>query len=362
MRFDSQLLESMLNQAGVTINGPHPWDLHIHDDRFLARLMREKSLGLGESYMDGWWDCERVDQLIYRLLRIDIEELVAGKFARLFRMLPRSLLNRQSKKRAMEVADQHYNLGNDLFFSFLDPYKQYSCAYFKETDQLEQAQLNKMALIANKLHLSAQDRLLDIGCGWGGLARYTAEQFGCRVTGINISSEQLKEARASCADLPVQFREVDYRTLNEPFDKIVSVGMFEHVGWKNYRTFFEVAHRCLTKEGRFLLHNIGRNTSVRGIADPWVSKYVFPNSMLPSLAQIAKAVEGLFVIEDVQNIGPHYDPTLMAWNQRFQQAWPTLEARYDQRFKRMWEYYLLSCAGAFRSRSIQLWQTVMTRA
>jgi len=177
---------------------------------------------------------------------------------------------------------------------------------------------------------------------------------------VNISREQLCFARNACKDLPVRFLDCDYRAICGTFDKIVSVGMFEHVGRKNYRTFMKIVHRCLNDTGIFLLHTIGSNRSQVNL-DPWFNRYIFPNGMLPSTAQIAKAFEGLFVIEDWHNLGLHYDKTLMAWNDNFRKAWPRLQEKYDTRFKRMWEYYLLSCAGAFRARRIQVWQILMTK-
>ena len=350
----------LLENAGITVNGPDPWDIHVKDDRWYARVWREKRLGLGESYMDGWWDCERLDEMICRLLRSHIEERLKGNLRYLLRSLPGVFLNIQSTTRARVIAEHHYDLGNDLFMSFLDPFNQYSCGYFEGTGELGRAQQNKMALITEKLDLSANDRVLDIGCGWGGFARYAAERYGCTVTAVNISQEQLQYAREFCKGLPVTFLDCDYRSVDGQFDKIASVGMFEHVGSKNYRTFMQVVRRCLTEAGIFVLHCIGSNVSGRGGCNPWIAKYIFPNSTLPSVAQISEAAEGLFVIEDWHNLGPHYDKTLMAWNANFQDAWPRLSGKYDQRFKRMWEYYLLSCAGAFRARDLQLWQVVMT--
>ncbi|MDZ7580817.1 MAG: cyclopropane fatty acyl phospholipid synthase [Deltaproteobacteria bacterium] len=352
-------IRMLLKEAGIAIDGPNPWDIQVHDQRWYGRIVRNKNLGLGESYMDGWWDCERLDEMICRLLRGGLEDKVRGNLKYLLRFLPGVLFNLQSRSRARIIADHHYDLGNDLFFSFLDTYRQYSCGYFQDTDDLDQAQQNKLELICRKLNLGAADHVLDIGCGWGGLARYAAERFGCTVTAVNISKEQLRYAEAFCRGLPVQFQNRDYRAIDGRFDKIVSVGMFEHVGRKNYRTFMQVVRRCLKNEGIFLLHTIGGNTSRMG-CDPWITKYIFPNGMLPSIAQIAKAAEGLFIIEDWHNLGPHYDKTLMAWNENFQQAWSRLSDKYDTRFKRMWEYYLLSCAGAFRARNIQVWQVVMT--
>lgn len=357
-----QLIRKLADSAGITLNGPDPWDIQVKDDRWYARVGRDKNLGLGESYMDGWWDCAQVDEMIHRVLRRGIDEELKVNLQDVIRLLPGVLFNMQSKRRSRVIAEHHYDIGNDLFHSFLDPYRQYSCGYFDGTENLNQAQENKLALIAEKLELTDLDRVLDIGCGWGGLARYAAERCGCAVTGVNISQEQLQYAREFCSGLPVAFLDRDYRTINGRFDKIVSVGMFEHVGQRNYRTFMEVAHRCLEKDGVFLLHTIGSNHSYKGTGDPWITKYIFPNSSLPSVAQVAKAAEGLFVVEDLHNLGSHYDKTLMAWNDNFQNAWPGLEGKYDERFKRMWEYYLLSCAGAFRARNIQIWQVVMTKA
>lgn len=355
----ADIIRELLVQAGIRINGPNPWDIRVHDARWYTRVIRDKNLGLGESYMDGWWDCGQVDEMICRLLKSDLEERVRGSLRYQLRLLPAVLFNLQSKARARRIAKHHYDLGNDLFFSFLDPYNQYSCGYFQNTDDLNQAQLDKLDLICRKLNLGPSDHLLDIGCGWGGLAKYAAERDGCTVTGVNISSEQLEYARNFCRELPVTFLDCDYRAITERFDKIVSVGMFEHVGQKNYRIFMETIRRSLKDDGIFLLHTIGRNTSSTG-CDPWITKYIFPNGMLPSIVQIAMAAEGLFVVEDWHNLGPHYDPTLMAWHRNFQAAWPRLREKYDERFKRMWEYYLLSCAGAFRARSNQVWQVVMT--
>ena len=352
--------EKKLENVGIAINGRQPWDIQVHDKRWYRRVLLEKNLGLGESYMDGWWDCGRIDEAISRILRGGIEDDVKGGLRYLLHYLPGLLLNLQSRARSRTIAERHYDLDNELFLSFLDPNLQYSCAYFDDTDDLYEAQRRKLDLVAHKLHLSENDHLLDIGCGWGGLARYAAAEHGCKVTAVNISREQLQHARKICQGLPVSFHDRDYREIDGRFDKIVSVGMFEHVGRKNYRTFMEVVHRSLKDDGIFLLHTIGGNVS-RTNCDPWINKYIFPNGMLPSLGQIAKAAENLFVIEDVHNIGPNYDKTLMAWNHKFQAAWPRLREKYDSRFKRMWEYYLLSCAGAFRARNIQVWQILMTK-
>jgi len=353
-------MKTMFSLAGVALNGSNPWDIHVYDDRLYARVLREKNLGLGEAYMEGWWDCRQPDEFTCRILKAGLDAKIKGSFKYLLYYLLGILFNLQSKRRAHTVAKRHYDLDNELFMSFLDPYNQYSCGYFNATDDLDQAQQNKLELICKKIGLCPGDRVLDIGCGWGGFAKYAAEHYGCRVTAVNISQEQLRYARDFCKDLPITFLDRDYRKIRGVFDKIVSVGMFEHVGPKNYQTYMQTAHRCLADDGVFLLQTIGGNESQSG-CDPWITKYIFPNSVLPSMAQITQSIEGRFVVEDWHNLGPHYDQTLMAWNQNFQNAWRSLKNKYDETFKRMWEYYLLSCAGAFRSRYMQLWQIVFTK-
>jgi len=355
-----EILGKWFAEAGIRVNGPDPWDIQVRDERFFSRVLRDGSLGLGESYMEGWWDCARIDEFICRLLRGNLEGKMKRNFRTLLPYLSARIFNLQSPSRAGIIARRHYDLGNDLFFSFLDSRNQYSCGYFQGTDDLEEAQLKKLDLICRKLDLKPGERLLDIGCGWGGLARHAAEHYGCCVTAVNISEEQIRYAREHCGNLPVTILSEDYRKIQGRFEKVASVGMFEHVGSKNYRTFMKTVHRCLREEGVFLLHTIGNNVS-RINCDPWINHYIFPSSMLPSLAQIDRAVERLFVIEDVHNLGPHYEITLLAWHDRFQKAWGRLAERYDKVFKRMWEYYLLSCAGAFRARNIQVWQIVMTK-
>lgn len=355
-----KIVETLFSRAGVVIGGQNPWDITVTDERFFLRVLREKNLGLGEAYMDGWWDCRQPDEFICRVLKSRLDVALKGGLKYLPLLLPGILFNLQSKARAHIVAKRHYDFDTDLFLSFLDPYNQYSCAYFDGTADLGCAQQKKLDLICRKTAIGRKDHVLDIGCGWGGFARYAAETYGCTVTAVNISRKQARYAADFCKHLPIHILECDYRDIRGAFDKIVSVGMFEHVGWKNYRTFMRVVHRSLKDDGIFLLHTIGGNESTR-TCDRWVTKYIFPNGMLPSIAQISRSVEGLFAVEDWHNLGPHYDKTLMAWNHNFQNAWPRLQERYDAKFKRMWEYYLLSCAGAFRARSNQVWQVVLTK-
>lgn len=269
------------------------------------------------------------------------------------------IVNLQSRKRAWIVGKEHYDLGNDLFALMLDPFMQYSCGYWKETESLAIAQQQKLKLICEKLRLKKGMTLLDIGCGWGGLAAYAAEHYGVKVTGVTISAEQQRLAQLRCAGLDIEILLQDYRDLNQQFDRIVSVGMFEHVGPKNYDTYFQVVNNTLKPDGIFLLHTIGSNKTDVNV-DPWINKYIFPNGCLPSVLQIAQASEPWFVMEDWHNFGCDYDKTLMAWHERFLSSWYLLEGDYSLRFKNMFSYYLNACAGAFRARNIQLWQVVFT--
>jgi cyclopropane-fatty-acyl-phospholipid synthase len=258
------------------------------------------------------------------------------------------------------VGFKHYDLGNRLFEAMLDSRMNYTCGYWKNAKNLDEAQLHKLELTCQKLLLKPGMRMLDIGCGFGALAKYAAENYGVKVVGVTISKEQRDYAQQNCAGLPVEIRFQDYRDVNEKFDRIASLGMFEHVGHLNYRTYMNVANKCLSDDGIFLLHTIGSKVSSVA-SDEWISKYIFPNGMLPSIPQIGNAAEGLFVMEDWHNFGADYDKTLMAWYANFNHHWDQLKSYYDERFYRMWKYYLLSCAGLFRARYTQLWQIVFTK-
>ena len=352
---------NLFESVDIQVNGSRPFDIQVHNELFYSRVLSGKSLGLGESYMDGWWDCESLDQFCYQMLRGRIDKQVKVKNpAFLAHVLKAYFLNAQSKKRAYIVGEEHYDTGNDLFSLMLDQRMNYSCGYWENADNLDQAQINKLDLVCRKLHLKPGMKVLEIGCGWGGFAKYAAENYGVSVHGVTVSKEQMDYAERSCIGLETKFEMKDYRELNTKYDAIVSIGMFEHVGYKNYRNYMEVAQRCLEGEGLFLLHTIGRNTPSRS-TDPWTNKYIFPNGMIPSPAQISKSLQGLFVVEDWHNFGQYYDPTLMAWNENFQKNYESLKDKYDQRFKRMWEYYLLMCAGTFRARRNQLWQLVLSQ-
>ncbi|MDP2629822.1 MAG: cyclopropane fatty acyl phospholipid synthase [Candidatus Uhrbacteria bacterium] len=354
------IISSLLRAAGITINGKNPWDIQIHNERSYRRVLTYGTLGIGESYMDGWWDSRALDETAYKFAKAGIEKRVAKNFFSFLRSLRSKIFNIQNKIGARKVAFHHYDFDNDLYMSFLDPYNQYTCGYFKETDNLGLAQEKKLDLICQKLQLKKSDRVLDIGCGWGGFAKWAAKHYGCHVTGVSISDEQIKFAREFTKGLPVEIIKSDYRDISGKYDKVLSIGMFEHVGYKNYKTYFEIVDRILKPNGLSLLHTIGRLDSVT-INDPWFERYIFPNSMLPSIAQIGKAIDGLFVMEDWHNFGADYDKTLMAWWKNFDAAWPRFKQKYDEHFYRMFKYYLLTCAGMFRARDTQLWQIVLSK-
>ena len=271
-----------------------------------------------------------------------------------------ALANLQNQTRVHGNIKHHYDIGNDLYKAMLDKRMVYTCAYWDETRSLDEAQEVKLEMVCRKLGLQQGQRILDIGCGWGSFARYAAENYGANVVGITISKEQVELGMRLCSGLPVQIRLQDYRDLNEKFDHVVSLGMFEHVGYKNYKTYMETVASSLSDNGVFLLQTIGSNISVH-TTDTWINKYIFPNSMLPSIKQIGQSIERLFVMEDWRNFGTHYDKTLMAWFQNFDSNWNSLKSNYTDRFYRMWKYYLLSCAGAFRSRKTQLWQIALSK-
>ncbi|HEX2209798.1 MAG TPA: cyclopropane fatty acyl phospholipid synthase [Longimicrobium sp.] len=355
-----RFVRELLGQAGITIDGSAPHDITVHDRRFYRRVARDGSLGLGESYMDGWWDCPAIDQMIARIHRANLPASIRRNWRLLLTALQARLLNLQSVRRAFEVGRRHYDIGNDLYRAMLDRRMVYTCAYWNGAKTLEQAQEAKLELICRKLGLRPGMRVLELGCGWGSFARYAAENYGVEVTGYTVSEEQVAMGREVCAGLPVELRLDDYRNARGTYDRVLSIGIMEHVGPRNYRTYMEVVDRCLAPGGCSLIHTIGGNLS-EAASDPWTHRYIFPNGRVPSVAQLSRAMEGLFTFQDLHAFGPHYDPTLMAWYRNFVEAWPALRDKYGDRFYRLWSYYLLMSAAAFRTGYLTLFQIVMSR-
>ncbi|MDP2656585.1 MAG: cyclopropane fatty acyl phospholipid synthase [bacterium] len=354
--------QEILALADVTINGSNSWDIQVHNDDFYDRVLSHGSLGLGESYMDGWWDAPALDQFFDKILSVpNIERKVSIDLETILLMPQAYLLNMQTKTRSKKVARDHYDIGNDFYEKMLDPYMQYTCGYWKDARNLNKAQEDKLDMICKKAMLKKGETVLELGCGWGGFSRFAAQHYNVHVTGYNISKEQIAYAREKAKGLPIEYKEADYRDATGTFDTVVAIGMAEHVGYRNYRSFMELADARLKEGGIFFLHTIGGNRSVKR-TDPWIEKYVFPNSMLPSMAQLSKAAEKLFVMEDWHNLSTNYDKTLMAWWENFNHNWPTIKSNhFNDRFYRMWKYYLLCCAGGFRARRNQLWQVVYSK-
>ena len=293
---------------GVTVGGDGPADIHIHDDRLYKRVMRDRELGLGEAYQDGWWSANQLDEFLAVAQETNLREVVKPSPALIKLMIESRLGNRQTERRAKMNAQAHY----------------------------------------------------DIGCGWGGFAQFAATRYDVHVTGISPAVEQVEVARNATEGLPVRIEQADYREMVGEFDRITSIGMMEHVGPRNLREFFETCDRLLTPDGMMLHHTIGSN-EWQTHTDPWFDRYIFPGGVLPSLGQIARAAEKTWSIEDVHNFGPDYDRTLMAWHANISARWDEIP-HYDEHFRRTWEYYLLGSAAGFRVRALQLFQVVFTKA
>ncbi|TFB09801.1 cyclopropane fatty acyl phospholipid synthase [Candidatus Marinimicrobia bacterium MT.SAG.2] len=354
-----EVLEEFLKPADIQLNGERKWDIRVNNDAFYSKILVGGSLAFGESYMDGWWDCEALDELFDRLQQAMLKNKMKRPNKSIRSVLRAKLSNLQSRSRAVDVGGTHYNNTGVVYQKMLDKRMVYSGAYWKSASDLDEAQEAKLDLICRKIMLKPGMRLLDIGCGAGSFPKYAVENYDVEVVGITVSEEQLKQGRELCEGLPVELRLQDYREIDEEFDRIVSVGMFEHVGAKNHKTFMKSVLRCLVPDGIFLLHTIGALTT-NTVLDPWINKYIYPDSLIPSARHLTEAAEGLFIMEDWHNIGSDYDKTLMAWHAKFEKGWESLRPQFDERFHRMWRYYLLSCAGSFRARSTQLWQIVFS--
>ncbi len=356
-------VNEIFSHAGISVNGSHSHDIHIKNDKVYERILRQGSIGFGEAYMDGLWECERLDEFFCKLTPSQPEKKIKNLKV-LSYYLSSVIFNKSRRSRAFQIGERHYDIGNELYQNMLDKRMVYSCAFWKNADNLDDAQEAKLDLICKKLHIKEGSTILDIGCGWGSFVKYVVEKHNVKAVGITVSKEQVDLAKEKCKGLPVEIRLQDYRDLNEKFDYIVSIGMFEHVGHKNHTVYMEIVHKCLKDDGLFLLHTIG-NKETKIACDPWIDKYIFPNSLIPSLKQITSAIEGLFVIEDLHNFGYYYYPTLMAWFNNFNSNWDKLREKdsekYDERFYRMWKYYLLSSAGAFKCRDLQVWQIVLSK-
>ncbi|MDX1974524.1 MAG: cyclopropane fatty acyl phospholipid synthase [Rickettsiales bacterium] len=353
------LLEPLLADVDIQFNGSRPHDIRVHDERFYKRAFMEARMGLGESYMDGWWDCDDLEGMFFRMFRTDNRlQYTAKNWKYIAAKIKGKLLPDGSIKRSDNIGKKHYDIGNDLFTVMLDDTMMYTCGIWQNASSLYEAQIAKLDMICRKLKLEPGMTLLDVGCGWGALSKYAAEKYGVRVVGISVSVEQIEIARQRCAGLPVEIRFQDYRNVTEKFDRIAIIEMSEHVGLDYYPTFMQTMRNCLKDDGILLLQTGGINVS--NYSNLWLTTYIFPGAIYPSLTEIFKPMEGHFVVEDVYHMGPDYHPTFMTWNENFIKGWNKIKNNYDERFYRMWTYYLQSTAAGFRARRAQVWQMVMT--
>lgn len=376
MSESESIVRNLFTQAGITINGTMPWDIQIHDKRCYDRFLKERSFGFGEAYIDGWWDTYALDETIAKIVQAKLEdELLINKTLALS-LLKKRLLHAAENSNRSPLTYRHYDLGNELFEAMLDPDLNYSCGYWKNLGNPEtswriprnliKAQQAKLQLICKKLLLKRGVRILDIGCSWGSFATYASSEYGAQVISITPSRQQAIIAKKRSKGLPVKIFIQDFKDLQEQkqYDRIVSIDMLEHVSPQNYILYFNKMAFALKKDGFFLLQTIGSHRT-SATNNPWIEKYIFPNSHIPSLTQITKAVENRFVIEEVENFGPYYYPTLMSWFRNFNKNWKKLAVlnseKYNDRFYRMWKFYLLSSAGFFKAGELQFWQIVLSK-
>ena len=354
-----ELCLELLAKAEIPLNRSKKYGIEVYNEKLWDRIISKRQLGLAEAYMDGWWECDAIDEFLTRLLDINVLENMKPSPKLFFHWAKSTFINRQTKSKADKNAKYHYNIGNDLYSRMLDKEMIYSCAYWKRAKTLDKAQIDKLDLICRKLDIKPGMKVLDIGSGWGALLRYAAKNYGIIGLGISPADAQVNYAKSKAGKLKVEYRQMDYRDLTGKFDRIISVGMMEHVGPKNLATFFAKCDDLLTADGLMLHHTISSNYS-KLVTDPFFDKYIFPGGVLPSIGQIAAASEKKFIIEDVHNFGPDYDKTLLQWHKNINQKWAEIP-NYDERFKRMWNYYLLASAAGFRSRNLQLLQVVFSR-
>jgi cyclopropane-fatty-acyl-phospholipid synthase len=353
------VVTELFAKAGIVIGGNGPADIKVHNPEFFAAVLTDGELAMGESYMAGWWDCQSIDALATRFIASDLQKrgYLSARVV-LYALLVR-LKGVGSRRRSFDVGERHYDLGNELFEAMLDRRMVYSCADWSHADTLDAAQEAKLDLVCRKLGLKPGQRILDIGCGWGGFARWAAERYGVSVVGITVSQEQAVLARQRCVGLPVEIRVCDYRDIDESFDHIASIAMVEAVGLRFLDTYMETVARVLRPDGRFVLHGFYGNEPVAPQHARWLDKYIFPGGAAPALWQILKAAEGRLAVEALHRLDG-YDQTLKEWECRFEEAWPRLSARYDERFYRMWRFYLGISRAIFRARLCHVWHIVFS--
>lgn len=375
MSESESIVKSLLAKAEITINGTKPWDIQIHDVRCYDRFLKDRSLGFGEAYMDGWWDAYTLDETVAKIVQAKIEDQLQFNKNLALYLLKRKMFSPSAQKHSHMDVSRHYDFGHELFEAMLDPDLNYSCGYWKNLGNpqtawkiprnLRKAQQAKLAHVCRKLLLKKGLRILDIGCGWGNVLAYATTHFGVRATGVTLSKRQASYIKNHMKGHAIKILSEDFREIEHVlYDRIVSIEMIEHLTYRYYALYFKKVASLLKSDGVFLLQTIGANKT-KYANDPWVEKYIFPNTHIPSLAQIAKEVENLFVVEEVENFGAYYYPTLMSWFRNFHKNWKRLaimnNEKYNDRFYRMWKFYLLASAGCFKAGKLQLWQIVFSK-
>lgn len=357
------LVRSILESAGIQANGTETWDPRINDQRFWNRVAMDGMLGLGDSYVDRWWDSDDIPEFFNRAIRGRLLVWTSRSHHAILKRIRDWAFNPQNPRRAVANVKAHYTERDELVLGMLGPWNAYSCAFFEDPEHpaegLAVAEARKLELICRKLSLNSSDRFLDIGCGWGSLLGYAQKHYGVKGDGITPAPNQ---AAFVSRTYGLTVYERDYRRIDTHYDRIASVGMYEHVGPKNARTYMETVNRSLNKNGLFLLHFFGRPSADIPLLDTWTDRYIFPGAYLPTSAETHAAAEGLLEIVHQDEWGRHYDPTLCAWERNFEEyaVREGLKER-NQALYRMWRYYLLSAAGAFRSGDIALWQMVFKK-
>lgn len=374
-----QIFERFIQRGSLTLtyasgasetygSGEPSAEVIFQRDGVLRRVLADPEMAFGEAYMDGDWNPGRGGLVaIFRLYFANAGATAGSPLSRLAGSLVRRIREANSRLSAQKNIQHHYDVDSELFREFLDPDMQYSCAYFETDDTtLADAQRAKCAHIGRKLRLSPGERVLDIGCGWGGMALYLAETYDVEVVGLTLADDQYQIARerAEARGLAdkVEFKQEDYRSQTDTFDAIVSVGMFEHVGRPQYQTYFDQVRRLLKPGGRSLIHSIGRNGPPSATNRNWITRYIFPGGYIPSLSEITPRVENAgLVATDIEVLRRHYARTLSCWNANFQARRDVFAERLGERFCRMWEFYLQSCEGVFRWGDLVVFQIQLGR-
>ncbi|HMO02164.1 MAG TPA: class I SAM-dependent methyltransferase [Oligoflexia bacterium] len=333
-----------------------------------AEIAKTRGLyGLGEAYMAGEWESQNLDNIIRSIALQGYCKKISLR--RLFKLLTTLFINHQKGQKAFEVAERHYDLSNRLFTAMLDSSMSYTCGYWREAKNLEEAQTAKLRLICEKLKLAPGMRVLDIGCGWGNFAHYASTHYGVEVVGLTVSNQQAEIAKARCAKLPVEIRLQDYQKFKEriQFDRVVSIEMIEAVGKKNLPKFYETIKNSLKDSGIFLLQVITgemfSRTSNPALDDylVWLIKYIFPNGYLPSSRELFMPEKYGLKIENIHNLGSDYIKTLTAWQENFENNWFSLKQEFSDSFKRMWLYYLAGCRVMFELSFVQIYQIAYSK-